>query len=226
MKEKSFYFRLKVAFFLIWISVGILFLYFYFKLGLPLSFYVDFARDFFSGMGLFGPVLLILVYTLRPFVLFLPASWITFFIGVLYGPYWGFVIAGIGANLSSYVAFFLGRYFARGVFKSFYRNLRFKNFDAKLKKNGFMTVLLMRLMYFPYDLTSYFCGASAIKFRDFALGTFLGILPGLTTIVFLGGGFLNPYNFLFAGFMFVIGILISRYLSRRNKDLEDMRKKF
>jgi uncharacterized membrane protein YdjX (TVP38/TMEM64 family) len=54
----------------------------------------------------------------------------------------------------------------------------------------------MRLTYLPFDLVGYSSGMCNIKHKDFALGTLIGTLPGLTTFVFLGRS-VTDFRFLF-----------------------------
>ncbi len=52
---------------------------------------------------------------------------------------------------------------------------------CKIQENGFLTVLIMRLTFLPFDLVGYSSGMCNIKQRDFALATVIGTIPGLLT---------------------------------------------
>ena len=80
-----------------------------------------------------------------------------------------------------------------------------------------MSVLVMRLIYLPFDLVGYSSGMCGIRQKDFALATFLGTLPGLATFTLLGSAIMDVKNIVFALAFFVIGLLISKYLRTRNK---------
>jgi uncharacterized membrane protein YdjX (TVP38/TMEM64 family) len=45
----------------------------------------------------------------------------------------------------------------------------------------------MRLIMLPFDAVNFGCGLTAIRQRDYAIGTFIGILPSLIGFVLLGG---------------------------------------
>ncbi len=77
----------------------------------------------------------------------------------------------------------------------------------------------MRLIYLPFDAVNYGCGLSAIRQRDYALGTFIGIIPGLVAFVLLGGvgaaGVEHRLLILTASAaFFLLGLAIARYLHR------------
>jgi len=50
-------------------------------------------------------------------------------------------------------------------------------------KSPFVSVLLTRLLFFPYDIVNYICGFLRIKYIPFTLATIFGILPGSTVFV-------------------------------------------
>lgn len=63
---------------------------------------------------------------------------------------------------------------------------RFTRYEDRLRANGLRTVTLLRLFFFcspPFQLAM---GVSAVRFRDYALGTLLGNLPTVIGGVLLG----------------------------------------
>ena len=78
-------------------------------------------------------------------------------------------------------------------------------------------VLRAGLVYLPFDAVSYGCGLTSMSQRDFAIGTFLGILPGLISFVLLGGSAAPGVEsrllvLLGAVVFFVLGLVIARWL--------------
>jgi uncharacterized membrane protein YdjX (TVP38/TMEM64 family) len=47
--------------------------------------------------------------------------------------------------------------------------------------------MTMRLIMLPFDAVNFGCGITAVRHRDYAIGTFIGILPSLIGFVLLGG---------------------------------------
>jgi uncharacterized membrane protein YdjX (TVP38/TMEM64 family) len=88
-------------------------------------------------------------------------------------------------------------------------------FESYFHHNEFITILILRLIFAPFDLVGYFAGASNIHYKAFALATLIGITPGLITAAFLGGSTLHPINLVIALIFFVLGIGISKLIKSR-----------
>ena len=72
----------------------------------------------------------------------------------------------------------------------------------------------MRLAYVPFDLVGYSSGMCDIRHRDFALGTLIGTLPGLSTFAFLGSAVMDlRYLVVSAGFL-ALGLAVSVLLKK------------
>ena len=81
-------------------------------------------------------------------------------------------------------------------------------------------MLLMRLsIIFPYDALGYASGLTKIKYRDFILGTMLGILPEMTLYSFMGKNISHPFSREFIlPILFVIFLaVISYYVYKKFK---------
>ncbi len=60
--------------------------------------------------------------------------------------------------------------------------------SRQLGRRGILSVLIMRLLpVAPFTLVNLAAGASHIRFRDFALGTVLGMAPGIFAIALFSG---------------------------------------
>ena len=179
-------------------------------------------RDFLAGSA-WGPLLYIVLYTVRPLIFF-PATIMTAMSGYLYGPAWGTLYALLGGNLSGTVAYFIGRFFGGELFNE--DDAEASGFVARhaanLRRNGFEAVLVMRLIYLPYDLVNYLCGFVRVPWLQYATGTLLGVLPGALTFTLLGSVFTSEsttqQRWLLAGFslaMLLLGLGLSRWLKAR-----------
>ncbi|MEE4243201.1 MAG: VTT domain-containing protein, partial [Desulfopila sp.] len=60
-------------------------------------------------------------------------------------------------------------------------------FDDAIERNGFATVLYLRLMYFPFTPMNFGMGLTKVRFGDYILGTGLGILVGTFIFTFFIG---------------------------------------
>ncbi|PJC48857.1 MAG: hypothetical protein CO035_01255, partial [Candidatus Omnitrophica bacterium CG_4_9_14_0_2_um_filter_42_8] len=75
-----------------------------------------------------------------------------------------------------------------------------------------ITILFFRIVpLVPYEVLNYACGLSKIKFRDYFLATFLGIIPGVIVSAFFGGslGEIKSMRDIFSPkFLVAIGLMI------------------
>ena len=128
-------------------------------------------KQFLDASGFWAPVIFILIYILA-ICLFVPGTIITALGAAIFGPYWGFVYVLAGAILGATVTFFIGRYLGRDFAASVIGD-RLKKYDQAIERNGFATVLYLRLIYFPFTAMDFGMGLT----RDL-LGLFLGYGPG------------------------------------------------
>ncbi len=91
------------------------------------------------------------------------------------------------------------------------------SFEKYFHTNDFITILSLRLIFAPFDLVGYVAGASSISYKSFALATFVGIIPGLLMSAFLGGSIANPYYLVIAVILFVIALVVSKFIKKRHK---------
>jgi len=103
---------------------------------------------FLATAGLWAPVLFMLIYVVGV-CLFVPGAILTGLGAVLFGPYWGFVYVWIGAMIGASAAFLIGRTLGREFAASLVGD-RLRKYDDAIERNGFATVLYLRLIYFPF----------------------------------------------------------------------------
>ncbi len=135
--------------------------------------------------GLLAPLLFILIYA-AGVCLFLPATIFTALGAALFGPYWGFLFVWMGAMAGASAAFVIGRSLARD-FAARLIGSRLRKYDDGIEKNGFATVLYMRLLYFPFTPMNFGMGLTKVRFWDYFWGTGLGILVGTFIFTFFIG---------------------------------------
>lgn len=151
----------------------------------------EFAQRFVDGAS--GTWWAIVAYgalsALRPVVLF-PASVLTVVAGLLFGAVLGVVVAALAANGSALIAYHLGRQLRRppggasGVGDD--EMSRIEAWTQRLRTHGFEAVLLMRLLFLPYDAVSYVCGLVRVPVRQFLAANAIGTLPGTVAFVLVG----------------------------------------
>lgn len=174
----------------------------------------------------YGPVLYIVIYALRP-LFFFPATLVSILSGFLFGPVGGVVYTVLGSNSSAMLAYGVGRYFGQGVLDVEKSSGLIQKYAQRLRENSFEAVLIMRLIFLPYDLVHYIAGFLKIDWKAFLLATIIGTIPGTISIVLIGASFgtmdellageinLNPVALGVSVVLIVVSIAISRFLKRR-----------
>lgn len=140
-----------------------------------------YVKEFLLGFGVLAPVLFVALYALRGVILIIPVGVMSWTGGLTFGLGWGTLLILIGATLGSCLSFLVARYFGRGFIESmkWFHKGRIKTFDEKAAEHGFKLILFVRLIpLFQYDAVNFGGGLSKVKLRDFALGSFIGMVPG------------------------------------------------
>lgn len=176
----------------------------------------------------FGILIYTLIYIIRPVFLF-PATLVTMAATYLYGPVRGIAYALIASNLSTMVAFLIGRFFGNSFLQNMEKNASVSKYADRLRHESFQTTLVLRFLFLPYDLVSYFSGFLNIDIRWFMLATVLGSIPGTISFGMLDasiqGDFASrrvspdPLSLAISAGMFTVSIVLYRFVRRREKTL-------
>ena len=176
----------------------------------------------------FGFPIYIPVYMIRLVFLF-PATLVTMAATYLYGRVRGIAYALVASNLSTMVAFLIGRFFGDSFLQNVEKNAVVSKYADRLRSESFQTTLVPRFLFLPYDLVSYFSGFLNIDLRWFMLATVLGSIPGTISFGMLGasieGDFasqsvsFDPLSLVISAGMFAVSIGLYRFVRRREKTL-------
>lgn len=145
----------------------------------------DVLGRYLDRVGMWAPVIFILIYA-AGICLFLPGTFLTGVGAAIFGAYQGFVVVWIGAMLGASVAFFIGRTLGREFAASMIGD-KLKKYDDGIERNGFATVLYLRLIYFPFTPMNFGMGLTKVRFWDYFTGTGLGIIVGTFIFTFFIG---------------------------------------
>jgi len=140
---------------------------------------------FLEAAGIWAPIVYIVIYSVGV-CLFLPGTLLTGLGAAIFGAYWGFLYVWIGAMFGASGAFFIGRTLGRDFAESLVGD-RLKKYDDAIERNGFATVLYLRLIYFPFTPMNFGMGLTKVHFKDYAFGTGLGIIVGTFIFTFFIG---------------------------------------
>lgn len=140
---------------------------------------------FLDAVGFWAPLLFMLVYAVGV-CLFIPGTLLTGLGAAIFGAYWGFLYVWVGAMFGASGAFWIGRTLGREFAASLIGD-KLKRYDDAIERNGFATVLYLRLVYFPFTPMNFGMGLTKVHFRDYLFGTGLGIIVGTFVFTFFIG---------------------------------------
>lgn len=153
--------------------------------------------DTVKELGPWGPVLLAAVYV-PACVFMIPGILLSLAAGSLFGPVVGTIAVSAGSVVGACAAFLIGRFLVRDWIEAkVAANPRFRAIDQAVAENGFKIVLLTRLSpVFPFNLLNYAYGLTKVRFRDYLLASWIGMLPGTIMYVYIGYSVASIADFL------------------------------
>jgi uncharacterized membrane protein YdjX (TVP38/TMEM64 family) len=177
-----------------------------------------------ESAGYWAPALFILVYT-AGICLFVPGTLLTALGAAIFGAYMGFLYVWVGAMLGASAAFWIGRTLGREFAASLVGD-KLKKYDEAIERNGFATVLYLRLVYFPFTPMNFGMGLTRVRFWDYFFGTGLGIIVGTFIFTFFVGtvrdvwangnwGDLISFKVFFSVALFVFSFFIPKIIKKR-----------
>ncbi|MBI3599431.1 MAG: TVP38/TMEM64 family protein [Nitrospinae bacterium] len=136
----------------------------------------DRLQSWINNFGSAGPIAYVILFSITP-SLFLPGLPVTVAGGIAFGPFWGTVYASIGSTIGACLAFLIARYFARSQIENLLTG-RLQAIDEGVKKNGWLFVATTRLIpLFPFNLLNYAFGLTKIRFKTYAITSWICMLP-------------------------------------------------
>lgn len=142
-------------------------------------------HDYIVQFGWLAPVIYILLFTVRPLILF-PTSVLSVAGGLAFGTLLGVVYTVIGATLSALVAYYVAVHFGDRFLRHF-ESSDYEKMQQKIEEDGFFYVLILRLIpLVNFDLVSYASGLAKVRLPAFLFATTVGMIPGAFANNFLG----------------------------------------
>jgi uncharacterized membrane protein YdjX (TVP38/TMEM64 family) len=182
---------------------------------------------FISRRRKYDELYFLAICTLRPVLVFVPSSMLSIAGGTVFGPVKGIILNMIGFFLSGTMAFYLSRFMGKDFVDRIVRGKALE-LDKALEKNGFKVMFLFRFPpIFPYDVFSYAAGLTKIKYKDFILGSLLGVIPETICYSFMGNKIGEPMTMMFLlPVMAIVAVtLITTWIFKRNKHIIELEQK-
>ncbi|HUQ57641.1 TVP38/TMEM64 family protein [Lentzea sp.] len=142
-------------------------------------------RSWVDGAGWAAPFVFTGVCALGTAVFF-PKPVLATAAGLLFGIGWGSALAVAGFTAGAMIAFAVARGLGRDTVKGWLGE-RLRVIETVFARRGVEATLVIRLLpVVPFTLANYGAGVTAVKARDFALGTALGLVPSTVLAAVLG----------------------------------------
>lgn len=198
-------------------------------------------RSLQAGLALlatpYGPLLYLLTFLIRPLIFFSVGilcimGGVIFGVGSTMNLLIALVYTVVGVICSSLISFGIGRFLGEGVIgggepKS---NQLLQRYAQRLRANGFLTVLTMRLVLLPFDVVNYTAAFMAVDWKAFLLATAIGVLPSTFAFVSFGAAIdmrqlaagqspqIDPKMIILAILLFALSFLISQWYKAYSKN--------
>jgi phospholipase D1/2 len=103
-----------------------------------------------------------------------------------FGPLLGFTYSLLGCVVSATLTYGLGYLLGHETIRSL-AGAHWGRLNRRIGQHGLLAILIVRVVpVAPFVVLNVMAGASRIRLRDFVLGTFLGMLPGLSVMTIFG----------------------------------------
>ncbi len=164
--------------------------------------------------GVWGPAVFFTLYVGLALIP-CPKALLTAAGGALFGLWAGAGLALGAALVGAIVSFGLGRILGREAVDRLIRG-RVARVDSLLSDHGLSAVLIVRLVpLVPFIAINYASGLSGVRFRHFALGSALGMVPGSLAYAALGAYGTNPWGLAAALSALVVLVVGGSWWARR-----------
>jgi phospholipase D1/2 len=152
-------------------------------------------------------------------LLVMPVTMLIAATGIVFGPWLGMLYSLLGATLSAVFVYGIGREVGRDAVRRV-AGRRINDLSRRIAKRGLLAMLFVRIVPIaPFSIINLVAGASHLAFRDFLIGTILGLAPGTILISFfvdrIVAAVRNPGPITFALLALVAGIAIAGTLAVR-----------
>ncbi|HEX7634076.1 MAG TPA: VTT domain-containing protein [Noviherbaspirillum sp.] len=119
-------------------------------------------------------------------LLVVPVTLLIAVTGIVFGPLQGSIYAIAGILMSAAVTYGLGYWLGRDVVQRFV-GPRVNRLSRHIARRGIVAMVVIRMLpVAPFSVVNVVAGASHIRFRDYLIGTLLGMLPGvIITVTFV-----------------------------------------
>lgn len=145
-------------------------------------------KDAIMAYGRYSVPAFLILQMIQVIVFFIPGEIIQIAGGYIFGTIYGSIISLIGISLGGMVVYLISRKYGKPFVKKIISKKQIKYFDKILKFGSinYVVFLLYLIPGIPKDALAYICGISDISFKDFAIYSTVGRLPGIFMSAYFG----------------------------------------
>ncbi len=171
-------------------------------------------RSRIDAAGPWGPILFFALYASLALIP-CPKALLTAAGGALFGLWAGAGLSLAAALVGAIVSFGAGRLLGREAVDRLIRG-RLARVDALLADHGLSAVLIVRLVpLVPFIAINYASGLSGVRFRQYVLGSAVGMVPGSLAYAALGAYGTDPWGLAAAGSALLVLVVGGSWWARR-----------
>jgi phosphatidylserine/phosphatidylglycerophosphate/cardiolipin synthase-like enzyme/uncharacterized membrane protein YdjX (TVP38/TMEM64 family) len=132
----------------------------------------------------FTPVLVLAAYVIGGLIA-VPVTLMIIATVTVFDPWVGVTYALLGAEFAALAGFGVGHMIGHDAVSRI-AGSRVNRLSRKLSERGVFTIITLRIVpVAPFTVINVIAGVSGIRFRDFAIGSFIGMVPGVMAISLL-----------------------------------------
>ncbi|MGM0600674.1 MAG: VTT domain-containing protein [Candidatus Rifleibacteriota bacterium] len=178
----------------------------------------------------FTPVLIFISYAFAG-IFSIPITLMILATVMVFGPWLGLLYAVVGSQIAAIAGFYVGKLLGRKFVEKYFGE-RVRKIRRTLAVRGLLTIITFRIIpVAPFAVVNIIAGISYITFKDFVLGSFLGMFPGILATAFITESFVETLrepgtprliNLLLAGIAIsFVFIWLRRWLKRKYAELSN-----
>ncbi len=194
----------------------------------PLATYVTIDNLAAWGSALrgnpFAPVIVPFLYIAAGMVM-IPVTALVGATALVFSPLWAMIFAYLGIAASAALSYYIGQKLGKNTLRKIAGG-KLNKISKRMARKGFFAVAGIRLLPIaPFQVINLVMGASHVSFRDYMIGTFIGVTPGVLGLSLFAGSIVDavrhptPKNIVISlavlGALTVASLLINKYLSAR-----------
>jgi uncharacterized membrane protein YdjX (TVP38/TMEM64 family) len=168
-----------------------------------------------SRFGAWGPIAIMVGMVLQMFFFIIPNILLIFISIVVYGPFWGALIAWFGIFLASTTGYFLGCHLSPVIVDKLVSKKTQGKLHEFIENYGMKAIIALRLSSLSNDGLSLVAGLLKMQYRRFITATLIGITPLISVVALFGHNGQIEKGLLLVGVFLIICLVIYVVIDKR-----------